>query len=100
MRKIQLSNSDISVLVDSDDYPFLCRFSWFSKKSRRGNYACTSMRAGSRVLTFRMHRLIMRCFDDNTVDHLNEDHWDNRKENLEIVSMLENVKRYYDKTPF
>lgn len=100
MRKIKLSNRSFSVLVDNDDYDFLSRFSWFAKDSRWGEYACTSVRVKTRVLTFRMHRLIMRCFSNLTVDHLDGNHWDNRKENLEIVTNLENVKRYTDKVPF
>lgn len=101
MKTIKLSNRDFGVLVDDDDFDWLSRFSWFAKDSRCGEYACTSVRVKDRVLTFRMHRLIMRCFSDLTVDHLNENHWDNRKENLEIVTMMENVERHYtDEVPF
>jgi len=100
MRRIPLSNRDFPVLVDDEDFEFLSRFSWFAKKSRWGEYACTSVRVRDRVLTFRMHRLVMRCFDDRTVDHLDRDHWNCQQENLEICSMMENVKRYNDKIPF
>jgi hypothetical protein len=86
--------------IDDDDYDFISRFSWYAKKSRCGWYAAASVRVKNKILTFRMHRLIMRCFTDDTVDHLNRDHYDNRKENLEIVPMMENVNRYYDEVPF
>lgn len=91
---IKLSNRDTLSLVSAEDYEWLSRFSWFAKKSRWGWYACTSVRVGKRVLTFSMHRMVMQCFDSNTVDHLNGEHFDNRQENLEIVSNLENVRRY------
>ena len=93
MKRIPLSNRDFTVKVDDDDYEFLQRFSWFAKDSRFGEYACTSVRVKGRVLTFRMHRLIMRCFNSLTVDHLNGDHWDNRKQNLEIVTNEVNARR-------
>ena len=101
MKTIPLTNRpDQLVKVDDDDYDFLMRFKWFAKQSRWGFYACTNVRVKNRVLTFRMHRLIMRCFDDNTIDHINQKHYDNQKENLEIVTNNENVKRYIDKVPF
>lgn len=81
--------------MSDEDFEWLSRFSWFAKDSRWGEYACTSVRVKDKVLTFRMHRLIMRCFDDQTVHHLNEKHFDNRQENLEIASNLENIKRYH-----
>lgn len=100
MAEIKLTNRDFNVLIDDSNYEFLSQFSWYAKNSRWGEYACAGLRVGRRVLTIRMHRFIMRCFDDQTVDHLNGNHWDNRSENLEIVSMLENVKWYTDTVPF
>jgi len=93
MKYIPLSNRIFKVKVDDDDYDFLSRFSWFAKDSRFDEYACTSIRVKDRVLTFRMHRLIMRCFNELTVDHLNGNHWDNRKQNLEVVTNEVNASR-------
>ena len=101
MRHIPLSNRDFPVLVSDEDYEFLSRFSWYAKKSRHGWYACTNVRVKDRVITFRLHRLTMRCFSDATVDHLDGDHFNNQQENLEIVPMMVNVERYYeDEVPF
>ena len=100
MREIKLTNRDFPVLVSDEDYEFLNRFSWFAKKSRWGWYACTSVKVHGKVLTLRIHRLVMRCFSDDTVDHLDGNHWNNQQENLEIVNMLENVERYYNEVPF
>lgn len=93
MTEIPLSNRDFPVLISDEDYEWLSRFSWFAKDSRWGEYACTSVRVKGRVLTFRMHRLIMRCFDEQTVDHVNGLHFDNRQENLRIMSNEENASR-------
>ena len=93
MKHIPLSNRDFPVLVSDEDFDWLSRFSWFAKKSRWGEYACTSVRVKDRVLTFRMHRLITRCFNGETVDHINGDHWDNRQDNLRVMSNVENARR-------
>lgn len=101
MKELPLTNRDFSVLVSDEDYDFLSRFSWYAKKSRRGWYACTGVRIKDKIMTLRLHRLVMRCFSDLTVDHLDKNHWNCQQENLEIVSMMENVERYYtDTVPF
>jgi hypothetical protein len=100
MPTIKLTNCNDIALVSLEDFEFLSRFSWYAKKSRCGWYACTGVKVFGATITIRMHRLVMRCFSDKTVDHLDGDHYNNRQENLEIVGMLENVKRYYDKVPF
>jgi hypothetical protein len=96
MKKIPLSNRDFPVLVSDEDYDFLSQFSWFAKASRSGDYACASVRNGRKVITLRMHRVIAGCYNGKTVDHLNGNHFDNQRENLEIVTSEENIKRYYD----
>lgn len=96
MKIIPLSNRCFGCKIDDIDYEFLSRFSWYAKSSRRGDYACAGVRSGFRVITLRMHRLIAGCYDHKTVDHLDNDHFNNRRDNLEIVEMLENVRRYWD----
>ena len=93
MKEIPLTNRDFPALVSDEDYEFLTKFSWFAKNSRFGEYACTSVRVKGRVFTFRMHRLVMRCFNDQTVDHKNGKHFDNQQDNLEIMSNEENATR-------
>jgi hypothetical protein len=43
-----------------------------------------------------MHRMVANCWDDMTVDHIDRDHLNNTRENLEIVTAGENVRRYWD----
>lgn len=93
MKHIPLSNRDFPVLVSDGDYAFLSKFSWYAKKSRHGWYACASVRVKRRVITFRMHRLVMRCFSDETVDHRDSNHWNNQTDNLRMMSNEENAKR-------
>lgn len=96
MKIIPLSNRDFGCQVDDEDYDFLSQFSWYAKASRRGDYACTGVRQGKRIITLRMHRLIAGCYDYKTVDHIDGDHFNNQRDNLEIVEMLENINRYWD----
>ena len=91
--EIELSNKPILVKVSQEDYERVKPFSWYAKKSRWGWYACASVRMGQQVKTLRLHRFIMDCPEGMEVDHLNGDHWDNRRENLEIVEGQENLRR-------
>lgn len=57
---------------------------------------CTSKRVKNKVVTLRMHRMIADCWNGMTVDHIDRNHLNNTRENLEIVTQLENIKRYQD----
>jgi len=96
MKEIPLSNRDFTVKVSNVDFDFLNQFTWRVKHSRSGDYACRSVRNGKRVITLRMHRLIASCYGDKTVDHIDGDHFNNQRDNLEIVTIEENIRRYYD----
>ena len=93
---LPLSNSGLSTAVSPEDYGWLSKFSWFLKKSRSGWYVCSSKKIKGKVVTLRMHRMVAKCWDDKTVDHLNRDHLNNTRENLEIVTHSENIRRYWD----
>jgi len=62
-----------------------------------GRYASVNLtRPGCRYKKFYIHRLVAQAFLGTirhglTVNHKNGDRYDNRSENLEIVSMRENV---------
>ena len=95
MIEVPLSNRDHPTLISDCDADLVSGRSWFAKKSRHGWYACTTVRIGNKFKTIRLHRLIMKCQDNMTVDHLNRDHFDNRRENLEIVTGEENNARQH-----
>jgi hypothetical protein len=88
MKEIKLSQNKIAV-VDDDDFDYLSKFVWHVVKLDRGYfYACHSI-VGSRWF---MHRLITKAPKHLQVDHINHDTLDNRKENLRIVTALQNAQ--------
>jgi hypothetical protein len=74
-------SSGIHALVDDDDYEWLKETKW-SDDSR--GYAIR--KAKGKGTTEKMHRLIMNAMPGQQIDHINGIPWDNRKENLRIVS--------------
>lgn len=93
MLEIQLTNRDFCTYVSDCDTDVVSSRSWFAKQSRHGWYACCSIKVNDKVKTVRLHRLIMKCPDDMTVDHIDFDHWNNCRENLRIVDNETNAGR-------
>lgn len=97
MKKIKLTQGKYAI-VDDEDYEMIMSLSpWYvlkkTKKSKT-NYAVRNTfseeKYGKRQ-SIRMHRLIMKCPPDKTVDHINGNGLDNRKENLRICNSEENL---------
>jgi len=80
-------------MVDDEDYEKLSKYKWYAKKSRYCTYVARSQRVGKVVMTIRMHREIMACPKGMEVDHLNGDTFNNLRDNLEIVTKAENIRR-------
>ena len=87
-RKIELSRG-LFAIVDEDDFEFLRKFNWCAKPDGGTCYAIT--RDVDKV-ECKMHRVVMKIPNgaDITVDHINHNGLDNRKENLRIVTRSEN----------
>ena len=84
--EIQLNNGYVS-LVDNCDIEIINRHLWFVIDDGCNPYACAKQ--DGRHL--RMHRLIMNAREGETVDHINGNTLDNRRENLRIVSASQNA---------
>ena len=89
--KIIKSSCNSDILVDDDDYAYLCTFIWHITKNKRVNtqYAYTY----SRSIRISMHRYIMAVHNPKVfVDHKNGNGLDNTKENLRLCSNAENMR--------
>lgn len=81
------------VKVDDDDFPVLERHKWYILHSgaKKRPYAFTRFYTEQDTKngkTFLMHHLIMGT--SGSIDHINNDSLDNRKENLRVATYQEN----------
>lgn len=76
------------VKVSDEDYEEVSKHSWTVAKSRRKFYALTKINGK----LIRMHRFIMKPKSTHEVDHINDDGLDNRRENLRVVTRLQNQR--------
>lgn len=64
----------------------------------KDNYPVVKLFVDGEDRVYKVHRLCCEAFNENPfhlkeVDHLNRNHWDSSKENLEFVTGKENMKR-------
>ncbi len=83
MKEIKLSNSDVSCLVDDEDYPILSRYTW--RIDPKG-YIVTNFNG----TTLRIHRLILNPPKNIQIDHKNNKKFDNQKHNLRLATNTQN----------
>jgi len=78
-------------LVDDEDYRAWRGFRWGSDRG----YICADFRLkGRRPKRFFLHRLIAKPQPWQQVHHKNRCRWDNRRENLECLSIEDHLKRH------
>ncbi|MGA2915217.1 MAG: AP2 domain-containing protein, partial [Sedimentisphaerales bacterium] len=84
-RRIKLTQGKYAK-VDPEDFKYLNLFKWFAKIDKSTYYAAR-IENGKKIY---MHRQIMRPMRGLVVDHINHKGFDNRKDNLKIVTIAEN----------
>lgn len=83
---------DKTVLIDDEDYNRIKDYKWHISKD---NYIDARIKKeDGRFSTIGLHRVIMYAPKGMSVDHINHNRLDNRKENLRICSHSENLKNY------
>lgn len=76
------------ILVDFDDYDWLAPFCW---NCRHGEPSKSYPRTGNGGYV-KMHRLLMKPYGKQVVDHINGDIFDNRRCNLRLCTTTENSR--------
>lgn len=80
-------------LVDAQDYDWLSRWNWHTRKYRNGaTYAIRNalLGQGEEMRYVAMHREIMQPPEGATVDHVNQNGLDNRRGNLRLCDKAQN----------
>ena len=92
-RKIPLTQGKFAI-VDPEDYQELSKYNWYAVRSPRGFYAVrTVFTKKARVVrkTVGMHRVILNAPEGKFIDHINHNGLDNRKSNLRICTIQQNI---------
>jgi len=89
MVKEIISTQGMIILVDDEDYEWLSKYRWgtYKKKNRYKYYAYASIDGKQRPI----HRVLTNAQKGEQVDHINQNALDNRKENLRICSISQNM---------
>jgi hypothetical protein len=90
-RKIPLTQGKFAI-VDPEDYEELSKYKWYAAKMGRTFYAARTIRItnGKHRLII-MHRQVLKDSEGLFVDHINHNGLDNRKCNLRICTIQQNV---------
>ncbi len=90
-KEIQLTQGKVA-LVDDEDYDYLNQFNWHACKIDNTFYAYTNIKLLNGKFTKNpMHRIIMNPSKGYVIDHVNHCTLDNRKINLRICTVGENI---------
>lgn len=93
MIKIKLFNKDEEFLIDDEDLPKILqhKVNWFLNKNKNGYVTGWSRLLKKSVF---LSRLILNYFgDEYFVDHIDNNHLNNQKSNLRLLSPSDNSRR-------
>lgn len=88
VKELKLKNGKVT-LVDDEDYEYLSQWNWTSNVK---GYIWRQYRIDGKRKNIYLHRLIMNQPKVFVVDHINGDKLDNRKSNLRLCTVAENVR--------
>lgn len=95
MKQLRLSKG-LYALVSAEDFDYLNQFTWYASNESRGTKWYAIRR--EKGVKIRMHRAVMERRGLSiplgfVVDHVNHNSLDNRFENLEVITQVENMRR-------
>lgn len=78
--------------VDDEDFAALSQYGWFAQKCGGGrHYAARKDHSGGKEKIVYLHHAVIGKFQGMVVDHINGDPLDNRRSNLRVCSMSQNL---------
>lgn len=89
---LYVKKAEKHAVIDKEDKIKCLAFRWRLKKSAHTSYICASKRENGKIKTIRLQRFIMNAPENMEVHHKNEDIYDNRKENLQLLTGDEHRK--------
>lgn len=92
--RIELTDNLFAV-ISAKDYDKVKGYSWRAgwNGAHTHVYACTNVRlATGKRYTLRMHRLLVGAKPGQTVDHIDNDTLNNRRNNLRFVTRSQNIR--------
>ena len=90
--RVIVAGNGAKVLVSPRDYFQLANFKWSIKKSFYRYYCGRWITENGKRKFIFIHRIICGCHPDNVIHHINSDTLDNRRENLQEMTLLEHTK--------
>ena len=91
MQTIKLSQGH-ETIVDNEDFEYLNNYKWSVQKNRKVIYAYRRAKIWWKYKTIYMHSYIMNTPKWMVTDHINLNWLDNRKENLRICTIAQNLR--------
>jgi hypothetical protein len=82
------TNTNKEILIDKEDFKKVSKYTWHLGAK---GYAVTSEMKKCKCTLILMHRLIMDAPKEMIVDHINHNRLDNRKSNLRICTIQQNI---------
>lgn len=89
---IEMSIHNGIILIDEEYAYLLFRHKWYLSRENHGRYVVRTQRQNKKQIMISLHREIMNFPIGKQVDHINGNRLDNRKCNLRICSISENLK--------
>jgi len=78
------------ILIDHDMLPLMSRYTWRVTRHGAMRYVTSGTSCKGKKLHMALHRMVIGAKVGEVVDHVNGDTFDNRRENLRIVTVTEN----------
>lgn len=88
-----ITKSGDAIIYDDNDHELISKYRWHTKRVAKKRYAAGRLIPGRKdAQIVQMHRLIMGVLKNRriTVDHINGNGLDNRRENLRLCSIHQN----------